>query len=71
MKDVKHEINRQLRSNPKLLNRPEGHIWAGKTHKESFYKLKNGGKIVIEQKDVRENVWRSTTMAHALAKAAG
>ena len=68
--EVKHEINKQLRGNPKLLNRVEGYVPTGKMHKASFYKLK-GNRLVIEQKDVRETAWRSTSMAHALAKAAG
>lgn len=65
--NVRQEI---AKGSHKALTRPEGHIWTGKTHKESFYKLKNGGKIVIEQKDVRETVWRSNSMAAALLKAA-
>ena len=69
MTDIKHEINRILRSNPRALNRQEGHIPTGKTHNATFYKLK-GNRVVIENKPVRETAWRNTSMAQALAKAA-
>lgn len=69
MTNAKDLINGYTRSNPKVLQRQEGYVPTGKTHKESFYKLK-GNRIVIETKDVRETVWRNTALAHALSKAA-
>lgn len=53
----------------RVVNRSEGSIPTGKHRNESFYALK-GDKVVVTTKKVQETVWRNSSMAQAMLKAA-
>lgn len=53
----------------KVVSRPQGHVPTGKTYQAAFYSLR-GNAIKIENKAVRETVWRNPALAQALIQAA-